>query len=168
MKKLFTLVLLLSFPILLVDAQVKFGYFSYEEALHSMPDYAIAQRNLENLQNQYAAEMKRAEQEFNSKYEEFLDGQSSYATAIRQKRQAELQELMEKNLAFKEEANRLLEAARKDAETPLRQKLAEAVKRIGAERGYAFILNTDGDACPYIDPAWGEDINMIVKDAFAQ
>ena len=41
---------------------------------------------------------------FNSKYEEFLDGQRSYAKSILEKRQAELRELMEKNIAFKAEA----------------------------------------------------------------
>jgi len=166
MKKILITLFLIFLP-LIAGAQVKFGFFSHNEALKSMPEYAIAQRNLENLEAQYAAEMKRAEDEFNKKYEEFLEGQSKYAKAIRQKRQAELQDLMEKNLAFKQEAMRLLEAAKKDAETPLKEKLKATLQRIGAERGYAFILNTDSNTCPYIDPAMGEDINLILKDALA-
>ncbi|MFW9607766.1 MAG: OmpH family outer membrane protein, partial [Prevotella sp.] len=35
---------------------------------------------------------------------------------------------------------------------------------IGDQRGYAFILNTDNDAVPYINNASGEDISAIVKD----
>ncbi len=50
--------------------------------------------------------MKRATDEFNLKYEAFLDGLKDFAPAIRMKRQAELQELMEKNMAFKQEAAR--------------------------------------------------------------
>ncbi len=70
----------------------------------------------------YDEETKRVETEFNSKYEEFLDGQRSYAKTILEKRQAELRELMEKNIAFKAEAARLLKQAEDDAYAPLKGK----------------------------------------------
>ena len=163
MKKLFLSLLLVAAP-LLASAQVKYGYFSYGEVFRAMPEYSIAERNLTQLQSQYEAEMKRAEEEFNKKYEEFLEGMQEFAAPIRQKRQAELQELMEKNLSFKQEAQRLLEAARRDAYLPIKEKLKTAVKTLGAERGYAFILNTDNDACPYLDPAICEDVTPLLKD----
>lgn len=163
MKKLLLSLLLFAAP-LLASAQAKFGYFSYGEVFRAMPEYAIAERNLTQLQNQYEAEMKRAEEEFNKKYEEFLEGMQNFAAPIRQKRQAELQEIMEKNLSFKQEAQRLLEAARRDAYLPLKEKLLTAVKTLGAERGYALILNTDNDACPYLDPATSEDVTPLLKD----
>ena len=108
--------------------------------------------------------MKRVEDEFNKKYEQFLDGQKDFAPSILKKRQAELQELMEKNLAFKEEAKRLLKQAEEEAYAPLRLKLSEVLRGIGDARGYAFILNTDNDAVPYISSVVGEDISSLVKD----
>ena len=105
-----------------------------------------------------------AQAKFNKKYEEFLEGMQTFAAPIRQKRQAELQEIMEKNLSFKQEAQRLLEAARRDAYLPLKEKLTTAVKTLGAERGYALILNTDNDACPYLDPATSEDVTPLLKE----
>lgn len=140
------------------SAQIRFGHLSYSAAFRAMPEYVIMQKNMQDLKTQYDNETKRAEQEFNTKYEAFLDAQRDLAPAIRSKRQAELQELMEKNIAFRAEANRLLDAARTDAEAPLRQKLSQVLAAIGQEKGYAFIINTDGDACPYIDPALGENI----------
>ena len=114
-----------------------------------MPEYAVAQKNLADLRAKYDEEMKRAEDEFNAKYEELLETQRDLIPSILSKRQTELQEIMEKNVAFKKEAVRLLDEARKDAYAPLRERIFEAVRRIGRERGYAFVLNTDGDACPY-------------------
>lgn len=143
----------------------KFAYFSYDSALKSMPDYGIALANVDKLRTQYDNEIKRAEKEFNAKYEDFLENQRSMDAAILDKRQAELQELLQKNLAFKAEAKRLLEQAEKDAYAPLRTKLNAAIKKIGEERGYAFVLNTDGDACPYVDSTKGDDINVIIVDA---
>lgn len=44
-----------------------------------MPGYAIAKHNMDELREKYDAETKRVETEFNAKYEEFLDGQRTYA-----------------------------------------------------------------------------------------
>ena len=55
-----------------VKQSLRFGYFSYEEVLHTMPGYAIAKHNMDDLRAKYDAETKRAEDEFNAKYEEFL------------------------------------------------------------------------------------------------
>ena len=130
-----------------------------------MPEYAAAQQNLNAIKTQYDAEMKRVEDEFNKKYEEFLDGQKNFAPSILNKRHAELQELLNKNKAFKEKANQLLEQAKEDAYKPLRDKLSEILKGIGDAKGYAFILNTDGFAVPYISGAVGEDVTPLIKSS---
>lgn len=149
----------------MVGAQVKFGYFSYEQILKWMPEYKIVVDNMNDLKSKYDAETKRVEEEFNRKYEEFLDGQRDFAPTILQKRQTELQELLNRNVAFKTESERLLAEAEKEAFAPLHQKLSNALKAIGAQNGYAFILNTDGNACPYIDPTMGEDVTNMLKEA---
>ena len=164
MKRIVLLFLPLLFP-LMVGAQVKFGYFSYEQILKWMPEYKIVVDNMNDLKSKYDAETKRVEEEFNRKYEEFLDGQRDFAPTILQKRQTELQELLNRNVAFKAESERLLAEAEKEAFAPLHQKLSNALQAIGAQNGYAFILNTDGNACPYIDPTMGEDVTNMLKEA---
>ncbi|MBR0115826.1 MAG: OmpH family outer membrane protein [Prevotella sp.] len=164
MKRIVLLFLPLLFP-LMVGAQVKFGYFSYEQTLKWMPEYKIVVDNMNDLKSKYDAETKRVEEEFNRKYEEFLDGQRDFAPTILQKRQTELQELLNRNVAFKAESERLLAEAEKEAFAPLHQKLSNALQKIGAQNGYAFILNTDGNACPYIDPTMGEDVTNMLKEA---
>ncbi len=129
-----------------------------------MPEYVIANKNISDLKNRYDAEAKRVEDEFNKKYEDFLEGQKDFPQNILEKRQAELQELMDKNVAFKEESKKMLSAAEKDTFAPVYDKLDSIVRTIGKERGYAFIINTDNKSCPYIDSTLGEDINTIVKD----
>lgn len=148
--------------------QIKFGYLSYSEVLKSMPDYAVMQKNLESLRTQYAEETKRAEEEFNSKYEAFLEGQKDFAPVILEKRQSELQELLNKNIAFKEEAARLLQQAESDMTVPLKQKLNSVLSKIAKDSGYILILNTDGDTLPFIDPAYGEDITTFTKNVLKE
>ena len=164
MKKLFLLIVL-GVLSLTTNAQTRFGYFSFDNVLKSMPDYVMAQRSIDDLKQKYDAEMKRAEDEFNSKYEEFLDVQKDLVPAILRKRQAELQEMMQKNINFKNESQRLLKQAEADAFAPVKNKLYNALTKVGQAQGYAFILNTDGDACPYVNPEMGEDATELIKEA---
>lgn len=147
-----------------VEQSLRFGYFSYEEVLHTMPGYAIAKHNMDDLRAKYDAETKRAEDEFNAKYEEFLDGQRSFAPSILEKRQAELRELMAKNVTFKAEAVRLLQQADADAYAPLKAQIDAAVQKVGKVKGLAFILNTDKGAFPYVNTLCGEDVTLLIKE----
>lgn len=146
--------------------QLRFGYLSYDAALKAMPGYAAAQRNLESLKAQYDTEMKRSEDEFNEKYEEFLSVQGQLDAPILRKRQAELQELLGKGVSFKAEAARLLRQAEASLYAPLRKELDAVLRKVGQERGYAFILNTDGNALPFVNKAYGEDITETVIGLF--
>lgn len=145
-----------------ISATVKFGFLSYGQALKSMPDYAVAQSQIAKLKDKYDEEAKRVETDFNMKYEDFLDTQADMPKSILEKRQGELQELLNKNIAFKAESRRLLEQAEKNAFAPLHEKLQRALRVIGEQDGYAFIINTDNNACPFINPAQGTDVTQIV------
>lgn len=168
MKKAF-LLLMLAVATLTANAQeeqqapaLKFGYLSYDSIFQALPDYAIMQANMTQLRDKYEAEQKRVEDDFNKKYEEFLDGQSTFPQTILQKRQSELQEMLDKNIAFKKESQRLLSQAECEAKAPLKEKLSAVLAKIGQERGLAFILNTDTNATLWLNPAQGEDITEAV------
>jgi outer membrane protein len=169
MKKV-TLVLVMALMSLLSYAQqdavpvMKYGYLSYDSVFQAMPEYATMQANMNELRAKYEMEQKRVENDFNKKYEEFLDGQAGFPQTILQKRQSELQEMLDKNIAFKKESQRLLCKAECEAKAPLKERLAAVLKQVGEARGYAFILNTDGNVAPWLNAAMGEDITETVKD----
>lgn len=140
-----------------------FGYFSYDQILKAMPEYAQVQADMETLRKQYDAEAKRAEEEFNHKYEEFLEGYRDLAPSIMKKRQNELQDILDRNVSFRQESQRLLQQAEQNALAPLRQKVAGVLQQVAAIRQYAFVLNTDGDALPFADATRGEDINAMLR-----
>ena len=144
---------------------LKFGYLSYDEVLQSLPEYVTIEAGMAELQEQYAAEQKRVEDEFNQKYEDFLEGQHNFPSTILQKRQNELQELLDKNIAFKKESQRLLAEAKEKALAPLKQRLADALARVGSARDFAFILNTDQNVAPWINTDMGVDVTEAVKIA---
>ena len=140
------------------------GYLSCYAVMQSMPEYTQMLQDMALLRSQYEAEQKRVEEDFNNKYEEFLDGQAAFPKTILQKRQSELQEMLDKNIAFKKESQRLLEAAEKTQMETIRQRLNNVLGQIGSERGFLLIINTDADACPWFNNVIGVDITEDVKE----
>lgn len=142
----------------------RYGFVNTDSVLHAMPEYAMAQRSLTALRQKYDREMKRSEDDFNIKYESFLDQQRDLVPSILHKRQAELQDMMEKNIAFKAEARRLLAQAEADAMAPLREQINELLQQVAKDMQLAFVLNTGSDACPYVNPAMSVDITDTLID----
>ena len=167
MKSLITLLLAL-IPFLGTSAQEEgvrvpqFGYISYSEVFQQMPEYQKAQEDFAALKAKYDAETARSEDEFQRKFAEFLQGQKDFPASILQKRQAELQELMDKSVNFRRESRNLLRQAEAELQRPVAEKLDEAIKAVGAELGLIFVLNTDGNSLPFVHPQVGVDITQPV------
>ena len=169
MKKT-VLFLLLTVVSLAVSAQdtkdsvaIKFGYLSYDSVMVAMPEYAEFKTNMAQLREQYEAEQKRVENDFNKKYEEFLDGQATFPKTILQKRQSELQEMLDRNIDFKKQSQKMLNDVEANLMNTIKTTINTAVSIVAQERGFAFVLNTDKEAVPFINPAQGEDITEAVK-----
>ena len=134
------------------NQDIVIGYLSYDSVLQAMPDYAIVRQQMADLRAAYEKELKRVEDEFNQKYEAFLEGQRDFPRTILLKRQNELQELLQKNIAFKQQGQADLKKAEEEALLPLRQRLAEVLAAVARENKLLLIVNTDQNACPFIDP----------------
>lgn len=127
-----------------------FGYLSYNDVLHAMPQYQQAMNSLEELKKTYDQEMERSEQDFSKKFTEYLDGQKTFPENIMLKRQKELQQLMEQSLQFQKEAQELLTKAEEELMDPVHTLLKDAINAVGKKHNYAYMLNTDVNAYPYI------------------
>ena len=163
MKKLILFLLLLATMPAMAQGELKFGFLSYNIVMQAMPEYAAMQNSMAELREKYEAEQKRVENDFNKKYEEFLDGQKSFPKTILQKRQSELQEMLDKNIAFKNESQRILNETEAQLLESINLMVKICVQQVGQKHGYAFILNTDADALPWLNPEMGEDVTEEVK-----
>lgn len=143
----------------------RYGYFSYNRVLRTMPEYTNAINALKELQGKYDNEIQRAENEFNEKYEQFLEGQKDFAPSIRNKRQVELQELVEKNVAFKKESVQLMQKAKEEALAPLKSRIQAAINTVIGKKGYLFIFNTDTENSVFLNTLYAEDATMAIIDA---
>jgi len=144
-------------------AVMKFAYLSYDSVMVVMPEYAQMQTQMADLEKQYGDELKRVEGEFNKQYEAFLDGLSTYPETIRQKRQSELQSMLDKNIDFKKESQKLLKDAKATMLKDMKKTIDGAVAIIAQEKDFAFVLNCDMSAVTFVNPMNGIDITGDVK-----
>ena len=145
------------------SAQIQFGYVSYEQILKELPEYAKVQEDLAALKAKYETEAQKGEEEFQQKFVDFLQGQKDFPQAIMQKRQAELQTLMDSGVAFRMKSQELINQAEKDLMQNAYKRLNRALLEVGVEMGYGYILNTDNNNCPYVNPVVGVDVTDLVR-----
>ena len=133
-----------------VREYIRFGYFSYNDMLRNSPGYNIAQQRIADLRKVYEKELKRNEEQFSKQFAEYVEGQQTFPENILLKRQKELQQLMDQSLQFRKEAQELLTKAEEELMEPVHALLKEAIDAVGKKRNYAYVLNTDVNAYPYI------------------
>jgi outer membrane protein len=57
----------------------------------------------------------------------------------------------------------LLAEAEARMQAPIASQLNQAIYEVAAERGLIYVLNTDGNAVPFVHPQVGVDITEAVK-----
>lgn len=157
--------LLLCVPVAVAaQGQLRYGYVSYDSLLRSMPEYAEAQVRFAQLRERYEDEARYNETAFKRMFAEFLQGQKDFPQNILLKRQRDLQEAMEKGLAFRRAADSLLHRAEAELYAPCRAAIDSAVKAVGLERGYGYVVNTDERAYLFLHPEVAEDATPFVLE----
>jgi outer membrane protein len=163
MKKILLAALLMLAPFY-TFAQQKFGHFSMAEIVPSMPEYTTAQAELQKLGEQYEADIKRMQDEFQKKYEEYQKEQANLLDNVRQRREAELQDLSQRIQQSAQDNQQAFEKARTEKLQVIYEKVNTAVKKIGDEGNYVYIMDTSA-GIPYISTKLSTDVSADIKNA---
>ena len=139
-KKLFILVFL-ALPLSLAAQNLKFGTVNTVDVFNLMPEKATAEKQLEDLSKQYESEFMKMQEEFTTKYKDFVNSQDSMPENIKQRRMQEIQEIQQRIQNFREVATGDLEEQQAKLLAPLQEKIANAVKAVGQENGFTFIFD---------------------------
>ena len=132
MLKKIALVLMLALPMGVFAQNLKFGHINAQEIVSAMPEFAKAQSDIEALDKQLTSELQRTQEEFNKKYQEFQQAiaKDSLPANIAERRQKELQDMMQRQEQFQQEAQQQMQKAQADAMAPIYKKLDDAIKAV--------------------------------------
>lgn len=163
MLKKFALVLMLILPMGVFAQNLKFGHINAMEIVNAMPEYTKAQNDLKALSDQLGKELQRTQEEFNKKYQEFMQTKDSLPVNIAERRQKELEDMMQRQQQFQEKAEQDMQKAQGDLMAPVYKKLDDAIKAVGASEGVVYIFDLARTAIPYVNESQSINLNTKVK-----
>ena len=163
MLKKIALVMLLALPMGVFAQNLKFGHINAQEIITVMPEFTKAQNDIQTLEKQLTAELQRTQEEFNKKYQEFQQAiaKDSLPPNIAERRQKELQDMMQRQEQFQQDAQQQMQKAQNDAMAPIYQKLDNAIKAVSAAEVVIYIFDLARTSIPYVNES--QSINLTSK-----
>ncbi len=144
-KKLFLLLFLVA-PIATFaqNANVKLGYIDIQTLFISMPQTAAADSIIKKAAALREAEVKRLEDEYTRKLQDYKENEQKWDDVIKQNRMEELQSLQLKMQNFYQQAQADLQKQQEQLQVPILEKLRKTIDEVGTENGFLYIfdLNT--------------------------
>ena len=161
MKKLLILVAAL-FAIGTVSAQ-KFARINMQEIVVAMPEFEVAQKNLEAFGKDLQEQMEQIQVEFNNKLADFQKNQATMAASVKQMKQQELEQLQQRFSEFQQIAQQDFQKKEAELLEPVQKKAQDAINKIAKANGYIAVFNTGVPSLAYFDEAQLTDIAALVK-----
>ncbi len=144
-----------------VLAQGKFAHVNTDELLKKMPGRSEAEIELREYTQYLEQQFASMQNEFQQKYQEFLENESEYSQLIRQSKERELTNLQHRIVEFQETAQQDLMEKEEQLLRPLINNARKAIEAVAKEHNYTYVFDMSGGSLVYADP--GDDITHLVK-----
>ena len=165
MLKKIALVMLLALPMGVFAQNLKFGHINAQEIITVMPEFTKAQNDIQTLEKQLTAELQRTQEEFNKKYQEFQQAiaKDSLPPNIAERRQKELQDMMQRQEQFQQEAAQNMQKAQTELMAPISKKVEDAIKAVGEAENLVYIFDLARTSIPFVNEKLSVNVTPLVK-----
>lgn len=160
MKKLI-LMALIALPMSLF-AQQKFAHVNSSEIIQAMPEYTKAQTDLQTLGKQYEEELKRIQDELQTKSEDYEKNEATLPEAVKQRRQQDIQDLYQRFQQYRQTADQEFAKAQQAKMAEITEKVSVAIKAVGTEGGYVYVMDVTA-GIPFINETLSKNVTADVK-----
>ena len=157
MKKI---ILMLALVLPMLASAQKIGHINSQELLAAMPELKTVQSKLDTLAGQYETQFANMQEEFNKKVADFQKDQSTMTAGVRDFRQQEIAEMEQRIYLFRQTAQEDIQKKQQEFLMPILQRMMDAIKKVGAEQGCAYVL--EATTLHYIAPD-ALDLMPLVK-----
>lgn len=157
-KKLVVLFLLVA-P-LATYAQEKLAYINTQEIFTQMPEIKDVESKLATKQEEIKKTLTSIQSEYEAKAKTFQESKDEPTEALVADRRKQLEDIENRYQTFLETSDKEFQELRQQLLTPLQQKMQKAIKDVGDENKFAYILEVG--AVPYVS-ASAVDAGKFVK-----
>lgn len=141
----------------------KFGRINTQEVISVMPEMKEMQTNIEAYSKDLQENMETIVVEYNNKYQEFNKNFATMSDAVRQLKEKELNELIQRRNEFEQVAQQDLQKRYNELLAPIIEKAKAAIDKVASAGGYLTIFDTSTGSLAYFDETALTDIAPIVK-----
>ena len=160
MKKILIFIMLLAPMSMLAQ---KFGYVNSAELVQLMPEFAQAQKKLQDLEKKYSDDFNAMRTELEKKGTEFEKlQQDSVPENILKRRYEDLLQMEQRLQQYGQEISANLANAEQQEMLAIQTKLRDALDAVGREGSYVCIFDLAG-GMPYVSKTLCEDVSMKVR-----
>lgn len=147
LKKL--IILLFAIAPLAAIAQDKIAYINTQEIFSAMPELSGIETQMSNKQQEVQKNAAALEAEYTKKLEEFSKTSATASEAVKQDQQKQLQQIQERYQVFMQNSQKEAQELQQKLLAPVHKKIADAIKAIGDEKGFTYIIDLAAGALVY-------------------
>ncbi len=163
MKKLVLMLLLFApLSIFAQTATPKFGHVNAQAIMQGLPEFIKARGELEAQSKQYENDMKAMQDEIQRKSDEYDKNRSTMNETSRTEAETALNQLMQRYQQAYQDNQQALQKAQQEKLQPIMDKIMTAIKNVGKNGGYVYIMDVSG-GIPYISDTLSKDVTEDVK-----
>lgn len=157
--------ILLPFAMILVAssgfAQQKVGHINADAVVSAMPEYEEARKQIEAYQKEHQEAYETIYKEFENKRTTYEEKKDTYTTSIREQKEKELSELMQRIQEYPTIVQRGEQELGQKLVTPIQEKVMAAIDKVAKANGFAYVVSSM--ALLYTDDAQTTDLVPLVK-----
>lgn len=160
-KKLIILLLAIA-PIAAVAQNAKLAHVNTSELFNKMPEIPGIETQLNTKQEEISKNGQALIDEFNKKAEEFQKLAATSSETVKADHQKQLDSIQERYQMFLQNSQKEMEELRQKLLAPVQQKIVNAIKSVGDEKGYTYVFDLAAGNLVYVSIT-AEDATPLVK-----
>jgi outer membrane protein len=142
MKKFIILAVAILFSSGAFAQGVKIALANTQEIISAMPELSDMEKKIAALNEEYKNTLQTMQDEYNKKYETFVSQQDSLPENIKLLRMQELEDIRGRMDNVYQVAQSDVTKKQQELFAPIQQKVLDAIKTVGTENGYSYILDS--------------------------
>ena len=164
MKKIFgAIAFVLFFAIASVNAQgSKIGHVSMQELIQALPDYKIAEGNLQSFAKQLQDTYTSMQDEYNQKLSAYMKDSANMTPPMKEAKMQDIADLAKRMQKMEQTSDQTLMDKQNELLKPMQSKVSDAIKSVAKDNGYSYIFDTSNGTTLVYYPET-ENLTPLVK-----
>lgn len=161
MKKI-TIIAAMAFVSMAAMAQApKFAHVNFNELIQLMPEMDSARVQSEAASKEAQETYQAMVEEFQNKYQQYEQKQSTWTQTVKQSKEKELGEIQNRIQEFETAIQQDMQQLQNQLMAPIYQKAQEVVTSLAKSGGYIYVF--DSSQVLYIDPSQSDDLTPSAR-----